>query len=113
MTEFLSRYYTKEEEFLREFGSLAEVAANHLNDAWRPNYSCDDAARRNRDYFLSSGELSWLVFDGAAVYHDVNGFSSAQIIIRTVARIVTIRVKRGHHGLVAETIVDRDASQHV
>jgi hypothetical protein len=84
--ERLRRYYTKEEEFLDEFSQVASVAAHLLEDAWRPQYNCNDATRQQRQYFISSGELSSLVFDGAAVYQTERGFSSAQIVLRTAKR---------------------------
>jgi hypothetical protein len=84
--ERLRRYYTTEEEFLDEYSQVASVAAHLLEDAWRPQYNCNDATRQQRQYFISSGELSSLVFDGAAVYQTERGFSSAQIVLRTAKR---------------------------
>jgi hypothetical protein len=54
--------------------------------------------------------MDQLVFDGAAVYDDPHGFSSAQIVLRSAKRIVTIRVSMVGKELVAEKIVDREPS---
>lgn len=109
MDEHLKRHYTKEEEFLDEFGNVAAVAAHFLGGAWTPDPDCDDGARQNHRYFLASGELDQLVFDGGAVYHDAGGFSSAQIVLRSAKRVVTVRVRREDGELVASIVVDRAA----
>lgn len=67
MAEFLKRHYTKEEEFLDEFAGSAIAAAGLLAGEWQPAYHCDDDVRHNRQYFLSTGELTQLVFDSASV----------------------------------------------
>ncbi len=103
----MKKYYQKEEEFLDEFSDIAIEAAKILNDEWQPNYDCDDGARKNRDYFFSTGELYSLTFDGAAVYHDRNGFSSVQIVLKSSKRTVTVRVKWEDENLIAEKIVDK------
>ncbi|MCX5890370.1 MAG: hypothetical protein NTY36_13095 [Deltaproteobacteria bacterium] len=115
MTEYMKRYYQKEEEFLDEFPSIANEAAKLLDDEWKPNFDCDDTVRRTRDYFLSMGELHSfvephsLVFDGAAAYHEQNRFSSAQIVLKSSNRIVTVRVVKTKDGLVAEKLADKNA----
>ena len=109
MDEEYVRNYTREEEFLNEYGDVAGVAARALNGKWQPDYKCDDAARKSRDYFKSSGELAELAFQSAAVYRSGNRFSSAQILLETSSRVVTIRVKLVGDDLVAEKIVDRPA----
>jgi hypothetical protein len=100
------RYYVREEEFLDEFYDVATVAAQSVADDWHPNASCDEEARQQQQYFLSSGELTWLIFDGASVSRDADGFS-AQISLRSCKRVVTVRVRRVAGDLVAERIVDR------
>jgi hypothetical protein len=110
--EVLHRYYTREEEFLNEFGSGGIVSAVNKAispDEWRANYHCNDAERQQRDYFRKTGELSSLVFDGAAVYHTAAVFSSAQVILRTAKRIVTVQVKAEDEQLVGEKMVDEPA----
>ena len=109
--EDLRRHYTAEEEFLRDFDRVASAAAHVLNGEWRPDYECNDRKRQQREYFISSGELSWLVFNGAAVYQNESGvFSSAQISLRTAKRYVTVRVSGVLSGkLTAEKIVDKPA----
>jgi hypothetical protein len=111
MAEYMKRYYKREEEFLDEFPSVTRAVTDLLKDEWEPNYDCNDKARSNRDYFLSTGELHSLTFDGATVYEDQNVFSSAQIILKSSKRIVTVRVKRINEDFVAEKIVDKHTEQ--
>jgi hypothetical protein len=108
--EFMHRYYQKEEEFLDEYGDVASVASKLLGDEWSPNYDCDDRDRHNRDYFMSSGEQKSLVFQSGAVFHTGKFFSSAQVVLQSSTRVVTVRVSEGDGGeLTAEKIVDRPA----
>ena len=107
MGEQLHRYYTREEEFLDEFANCASVAAALLSGDWTPSYSCNDAVRKDRQYFLSLGDLNHLVFDGAAVYHDSTGFSSVQIVLKSSRRTVNVRVRWKDGDLAAEKILDR------
>jgi len=107
MTDVLTRYYVKEEEFLDQFETTAVVAAWFLKGAWSPNYHCNDAVRRTRERLLSSGGLNDLVFSGAAVYHGPSGFSSVQIALRCTTRSVNVRVKKVGQELVAEKLSDR------
>lgn len=107
MNEDMKKYYLKEEDFLDEFSDFAIEAAKFLNDEWEPNYNCNDKARQNRDYFISTGELHSLTFNSAAVYHDRNGFSSVQIVLESSKRMVTVRVKREGRNLIAEKIADK------
>ena len=108
MDERMKRYYQKEEEFIEEFPSATEAVAKILKEEWEPDYDCDDETRRKRDYFLGSGELYSLVFDGAAVYEDQEGFSSAQVILKSSKRIVTVRVIKNNSDFEAEIIVDKN-----
>jgi hypothetical protein len=109
-TEYLHRNYLREEEFLDEFYESASAARSLLQGEWTPDPGCNDAVRKNRDYFFSSGELTQLVFDAAAVFHTANGrFSSVQISLRSAKRQVTVRVRAEADGtLTAEKIVDRE-----
>jgi hypothetical protein len=109
MTEHVRRYYHREEEFLNEFPFVVSAAVNLLNGGWEPDYFCDDASRQNLAYLLSTGGLVSLSFDGAAVYHDARGFSSAQIVLKSSTRIVTVRVRKDGNDLVAEKVVDKAA----
>ena len=102
----MMRYYVKEEEFLEEFYDVAAVAAKSLGGDWRPNPCCDDAQRQQQKYFLSSGELTSLVFDGASVSGGADGFA-AQISLRSSMRIANVRVTRVGADLVAERVVDK------
>ena len=107
MEEHLNKAYSKEEEFLDQFGNLASVVISILNDEWQPNYGANDSVRRNQEYFFSTGEIKDLVFDSASVYHDNNGFSSAQIILESSYRLINVRVRLVNGKLVGEKIVDR------
>lgn len=110
MEERFKRLYLKEEEFLGEFGDVASAAAKLLNGEWQPNDTANDAARKNLEYFFSTGEVSNLVFDSASVYHDDKGFSSAQITLKSSRRHVTVRVRKVHGELIEEKIIDRPAN---
>ena len=107
MTEDVRRCYDREEEFLSEFPFVVSAAVNLLNGGWEPDYFCDDASRQNLAYLLSIGRLASLSFDGAAVYHDASGFSSAQIFLKSSTRIVTVRVRKDGNDFVAEQVVDK------
>lgn len=111
MNERLNRYYQREEEFLEEFPVLAGAAAKVLSGEWEPNYHCNDVARTNQEYFLSTGELNQLAFDSAAVFHTGNVFSSVQIVLRSSHRSVTIRVTLDGDRPVAEKIRDRATTE--
>ena len=102
--EELWRYYDKEEEFLDEFSDVPWVASKLLGDDWHPDPSCNDAVRQQRQYFIEQDELNYLVFHGAAIHHDRSNrrFSSAQIVLKSSTRNVTIRVHGVGRGLVAE-----------
>ena len=93
MDEHFKQLYEKEEEFLDEFGASASVASELLNGAWQPNYGANDTIRNNVQYSLSSGAVKSLTFDSASVYHNRNGFSSVQIVLRSSKRVVNVRVR--------------------
>lgn len=107
MDERVIKTFTKEEEFLDEFGDTANVAVRLLNDEWYPNYSANDAVRANIKYFFSTGEVNYLAFDSASIYHDQYGFSSVQIILRSSKRVINVRVKKVDNELIGEIIVER------
>ena len=107
MSEYCKRLYNKEEEFLDEFYNVASVAVKILNEEWKPNSHCDENVRKNRKYFLSTGELNALVFDSASVYHDENGFSSVQILLKSSSRIVNVRIKRIDGKFVGEKLIEK------
>lgn len=110
MPERLKQYYVKEEEFLDRFETVAIIAARFLDGAWSPDFHCDDALRRSRDAMLSAHELDQLVFVGAAVYENDEGFSSAQLALRSATRIVNVRVRKRGADLVADKLADRAAA---
>jgi len=101
------RNYLKEEEFLDEFYNWASTAALAVEGAWHPNYSCDDNARRQRDYFLKSGELSSLAFMSAAVQDDGKTGVHAQILLESSARIVNVKVEERDGKPFAQVLIDR------
>jgi hypothetical protein len=102
MGESLKRYFTREEEFLEECYSVASAAVTLLGDDWHPNPSCNDAARENQEYLLRTGELMSLVFEGAAVYHDADLFSSARLVLKSSERSITVSVRQVGGELIAE-----------
>ncbi|MHB1356128.1 MAG: hypothetical protein ACYCZF_09160 [Anaerolineae bacterium] len=107
MDEHVVKLFTKEEEFLDEFGDTAATAARTVNNEWIPNYYASDAVRANIKYFLSSGEVKDLTFTSASVYHEHKVFSSVQIVLKSSFREVTIRVRRVGNELVGEKIRDK------
>ncbi len=104
MSGYLKRVYDKEEGFLDEFPGIAKSASQLLGGDWEPNCWCNDKTRRNTKYLLSRGELQKLTFDSASVHHDNKGFSSAQIVLKSSERIVTVVVKKMDGDFVAEKI---------
>jgi hypothetical protein len=109
MDEQFKQLYEKEEEFLDEFGASASAASELLNGAWRPNYGANDTTRNNIQYSLSIGAVKSLIFDSASVFHDRNGFSSVQIVLRSSKRVVNVRVRNVEGKLLAEKIIDKPA----
>jgi hypothetical protein len=107
MEEWYRRSYLKEEEFLDEFGDVANVASKVINGEWQPNYDANDSVRKNHEYFLSTGELTTLVFNGASIYHNASGFSSVRIILKSSKRIVNVRVSEINGKLVGKKIIDK------
>jgi len=105
--EHVYRHYVREEDFLAEFYNLAPAAARAVGDAWHPRDDCDDGLRRQQQYFLKSGELTALVFDGAAVYHTPSGFSSVVVFLRSSTRVVSVRVRPKGKSFVGKIEVDR------
>ena len=104
MADQMKRYYQKEEEFLEEFPSIVNVVTDLLGDDWQPDPDCDYIVRKHRSYFQSRGELHELVFNGASVYHDQEGFSSIQVILKSSQRVVTVLVRNSENGFIAEKI---------
>lgn len=102
-----SRSYHKEEEFLDEFYNWASSAAVALNGEWKPNYSCDDNERRQRDSFLKRGELAWLVFVLATVAYDETDEMYAQIVLESSTRDVNVKVWERDGKTVTQVLVDR------
>ena len=107
MTESMKECYSEEEAFLAKFQMVAYEAGALMGEDWHPSPSCDANLRKQTKYLLSTGELSSLVFDSAAVFHDNHGFSSAQITLKSSKRVVTVRVGRVDGKLVAEKLLDK------
>jgi len=106
MAEHWHRSYLKEEEFWDEYPRIAHEVAKLLNSPWKLNPASNDKVRQQTVYLLSRGEFDVLRFDAAYVYHDENGFSSAQIILKSSKRTVNVRVKEINGSLLAEKILD-------
>jgi hypothetical protein len=105
MTELFYRNYQKEEEFLDDFGNAVTVAVKLLKGDWEPNYSANDNARKNQEYFLE--QIDSLFFDSALVSHENNMFSSVQIILKSSHRQINLRVKSVNSQLKGEIVYDR------
>ena len=103
----MNRNYLKEEEFLDEFYNWASIAANELKGAWNPNYSCDDRARRNRDYFMKSGHLSQLVFQFAALTREPDGEVHVQILLESAVRIINVKVGEREGTTYVKVLLDK------
>jgi len=107
MNEHFTRNYLREEEFLDEFYEMAGKAVRLLNGQWCPDEDCNDAVRKDRQYFLSANSLPNLVFDSASLHSDAHGLSLVKIILRSSRRLVVVAVKRVGKEFVAEKISDR------
>ena len=107
MSEYLKRVYHKEEEFLDAFFETARSASLLLSGEWEPNYWCNDKTRHHTQSLLSTGGLRTLTFDSASIYQDKNGFSSAEIVLKSSTCIVTVRVKKTNGKFVAEKIAEQ------
>jgi hypothetical protein len=105
--EHMHRHYTREEDFLAEFYNLAPAAAAAVGNEWYPKPDCDDEQRKQDKYFLSTGELTQLAFDGATSYHSSKGFSSVVIVLRSSKRLVSVRVRPKGKSYVATIEFDR------
>ena len=93
MAETLKRHYIKEEEFLDDFPGAGSAVSQAVDGEYEPNYDCNDQTRDNIKYFMKSGELSSLTFDGASIYHEEGCFSSAQVVLKSSNRVVTVRIR--------------------
>jgi hypothetical protein len=101
------RFYIKEEEFVDEFYNWASAASVVLNEQWRPNGGCDDAQRKQQEYFMKSGEMSWLVFRSASIHDNPGEEVHAQIVLESSTRIVNVKVLRRDGKSVAEILFDK------
>ncbi len=104
--EHSKRLYLREEEFLDEYFDVANVAVKVVNKKWQPNYDANNNVRKNHEFFLSTGELTTLVFEAAEIFHKNNQFSSAQIILKSSKHIVNVRVSEVNGKLVGKKIID-------
>ncbi len=101
------RNYFKEEVFLDEFYNWASAASNILNGEWKPNWNCNDSQRQQNDYFMKSGQMTWLVFTSASVQNDPGQEVHAQIILESSKRIVNIKVATQDNKSIAEIQIDK------
>lgn len=93
MAETMVRHYIKEEEFLDHFPGAGPAVSKAVNGDYKPHYDCSDKARANTNYFLESGQLMSLSFDCAFIYHEAGCFSSAQVVLKSSKRVVTVRIR--------------------
>lgn len=110
MAETLKRHYIKEEEFLGDFAGAGPAVSQAVDGDYEPNYDCNDQTRANIEYFLKSGELSSLAFDGASIYHEAGCFSSAQVVLKSSKRVVTVRIRPSKEAKLdynTEIVVDK------
>ncbi len=107
MSEYPKRVCHKEEEFLDAYSMAAEPVSRLLSGDWKPNYWCNDKIRLNTKQSLSKGELQTLTFDSATVYHDKKSFCSAEIVLQSSVRTVTVRIKKTNGDLIAEEISEQ------
>lgn len=110
MTETMVRHYLKEEEFLDEFPGAGPAISQAVDGEYEPNYDCNNQTRANIKYFLESGELSSLAFDSASIYHEAGYFSSAQVVLKSAKRVVTVRIRPSNETKLVyntEIIVDK------
>ena len=93
MTESMKLHYMKEEEFLDDFPGVGPAVSKAVAGEYKPDYNCNDQRRANVKYFLQSDELTSLTFECAFIYHEAGCFSSAQVVLKSSKRVVTVRVK--------------------
>jgi hypothetical protein len=106
--ESFRRAYYEEESFVDEFHMVAWEATKALAPGeWNPDSGCNDNSRKQRDYFMKTGELGQLCFMTAEIFDTADGFSSAKIFLESADRAVAICVRRLDGTLVAEKIGDR------
>ena len=110
MAESMKRHYIKEEEFIDDFPGVGPAVSKAVDGDYEPDYDCNDQTRANIKYFLNSGELSSLAFDSASIYHEAGCFSSAQVVLKSSKRVVTVRIKPSKEAKLdysTEIIVDK------
>ena len=101
------RNYLKEEEFVGRFSSWSSAVSRAVNEAWRPNPDCDDAERKQHEYFKKSGQMTWLVFSSASVHNSPNEETHAQVLLESSTRIVNVRVTTRDGKSHTEVLLDR------
>ena len=111
MEESMKKHYMKEEEFLDDFPGAGPAISKAVEGEYEPDYDCCDQARSNAKYFIESAELASLVFDSASIYHESGYFSSAQVVLKSSKRVVTVRIKPSKDTKLdysTEIIVDKE-----
>src|SRR5262245_43586064 len=92
MDEYVAGMYLREEEFLEAFYGTVEALLPQFG-GWRPNFQCDDAARRRRDQLRREGKLDALTFDSAVIFHGRGEFSSIGLYLRSSAGLRVFRIR--------------------
>lgn len=101
------RHYLKEEEFVDEFYDWAAAVATAVAGQWRPNDSCNDAARERAAYFFKSGEMTWLTFSSASVHRPPGGDAYSQVVLHSSDRVVTVWVSSPEKEPITKILLDR------
>lgn len=101
------RNYLKEEEFVGEFYNWAAAASKTVNYEWHPNENCNNAVRKQINYFIKSGEATQLNFSSASVHRPPNEPVYAQVTLESSSRIVTIWVSSPGREPITKILVDR------
>ena len=101
------RNYLREEEFVDEFSSWSWAVSRAVGEAWKPNPGCNDAERKQHEYFKKSGEMTWLVFNSASVHNSPGEEMYAQVLLESSSRVVNVRVTTRAGEPFSEVVLDR------
>jgi hypothetical protein len=101
------RYYHKEEAFADEYSGWAWAVSKAVDGAWKPNTLCNDSQRQQNEYFMKTGQMTWLVFTSASTHTEPEGEFHAQVILESSSRVVNVRATTRDGKAVAEVKLDR------